>query len=100
MLGFVNCSTDLDDLYQVALLVDQLKHDDVQMRITAFGSLERIGKNCDVLVLLLFIFLFRLLSAAALGVDRTRDELIPFISGKVSNISIQSNLMSSVCRLC
>jgi serine/threonine-protein phosphatase 2A regulatory subunit A len=54
-------AADLDDLYQVALLVDQLKHDDVQLRIAAFSSVERI--------------------AAALGVDRTRDELIPFISG-------------------
>jgi hypothetical protein len=35
---------DGDDLYQVAILVDQLKHDDVQLRINAFNNLERIGK--------------------------------------------------------
>jgi serine/threonine-protein phosphatase 2A regulatory subunit A len=38
-----------------------MKHDDVQLRINAFKNLERI--------------------ALALGVDRTRDELVPFIAG-------------------
>lgn len=40
----VICEGDGDDLYQVAILVDQLKHDDVQLRINAFNNLERIGK--------------------------------------------------------
>ena len=35
--------TDPEDLYQVALLIDQLKHDDVQFRITALKSLKVIG---------------------------------------------------------
>jgi hypothetical protein len=34
---------DTEDLYQIALLVDQMKHDDVQLRINAFKNLERIG---------------------------------------------------------
>lgn len=33
-----------DDLYQVALLIDQLKHEDSQLRIHAINSLPRIGK--------------------------------------------------------
>lgn len=35
--------TESEDLYQVALLIDQLKHDDVQLRINAFKNLETIG---------------------------------------------------------
>lgn len=49
-----------EDLYQIALLIDQLKHDDVQLRINASKSLFRI--------------------ANALGPERTREELIPFLS--------------------
>lgn len=56
---------DTEDLYQIALLVDQMKHDDVQLRINAFKNLERI--------------------ALALGVDRTRDELVPFIADCVDD---------------
>lgn len=50
---------DPEDLYQVALLIDQLKHDDVQFRMNASRSLTVI--------------------AQALGPERTRDELVPFI---------------------
>jgi serine/threonine-protein phosphatase 2A regulatory subunit A len=56
---------DGDDLYQVAILVDQLKHDDVQQRVNAFSNLERI--------------------ASALGHERTRDELIPFIADSIED---------------
>ena len=49
-----------DDLYQVAMLIDQLKHDDTQMRINASKELVRVAK--------------------ALGPDRTRSDLIPFLS--------------------
>jgi serine/threonine-protein phosphatase 2A regulatory subunit A len=52
------------DLYQVALLIDQLKHDDVHFRVSASSNLARI--------------------AAALGPERTRDELIPFLCGEYS----------------
>lgn len=58
-------SGDGDDLYQVAILVDQLKHDDVQQRVNAFSNLERI--------------------ASALGHERTRDELVPFISDSIED---------------
>lgn len=39
---------DGDDLYQVAILVDQLKHDDVQQRVNAFSNLERIGTQIEI----------------------------------------------------
>jgi hypothetical protein len=32
-----------EDLYQIALLIDQLKHDDVQIRANASRSLTVIG---------------------------------------------------------
>lgn len=49
-----------EDLYQIALLIDQLKHDDLQLRLLASKSLCKIAK--------------------ALGPERTRDELIPFLT--------------------
>jgi len=52
--------SDSEDLYQIALLIDQLKHDDVQLRVNASSALVRI--------------------AQALGPERTRDELVPFLS--------------------
>jgi serine/threonine-protein phosphatase 2A regulatory subunit A len=48
-----------EDLYQIAILIDQLKHDDSTLRVNAANNLVRI--------------------ASALGPDRTRDELIPFL---------------------
>lgn len=48
------------DLFQIALLVDQLRHDDLHHRVTAVRSLVSI--------------------AIALGVERTREELIPFLN--------------------
>lgn len=36
---------DTEDLYQIALLVDQMKHDDVQLRINSFKNIERIGND-------------------------------------------------------
>ena len=49
-----------EDLYQVALLIDQLKHDDAQMRVNASKQLALIAR--------------------ALGAERTRNELIPFLT--------------------
>lgn len=49
-----------EDLYQIALLIDQLKHDDSQMRVTASKKLVPIAR--------------------ALGPERTRNELIPFLT--------------------
>lgn len=33
-----------EDLYQISLLIDQLKHDDVTLRANAYKDLQRIGK--------------------------------------------------------
>lgn len=48
-----------DDLYPLALLMDELKHDDVANRVVAMQKLDTI--------------------ALALSPERTRDELIPFL---------------------
>jgi len=49
----------MGDLYEIAMLIDQLKDDDVKLRVNAAGNLVRM--------------------AAVLGPDRTRNELIPYI---------------------
>jgi hypothetical protein len=38
--------SDPPDLYQVSLLIDQLRHDDAQMRINATKHLGNIGNGC------------------------------------------------------
>ncbi|KAG1552494.1 hypothetical protein G6F49_008662 [Rhizopus delemar] len=48
------------ELYPIAILVDELKNEDVQLRLNAIRNLSTI--------------------AMALGPQRTRDELIPFLS--------------------
>eukprot|EP01038_Epipyxis_sp_PR26KG_P008912 gene8912-12020_t len=58
-------NADSEDLYQIALLIDQLKHDDVQLRVTASKGIIQIAR--------------------ALGPERTRDELIPFLSESVDD---------------
>lgn len=50
-----------DELYPIAVLIDELKHDDVLLRLNAIHRLNTI--------------------ALALGADRTREELIPFLDG-------------------
>lgn len=51
---------DTDDkLYPLALLIDELKHDDVAVRLNAMNELPTISQ--------------------ALGIDRTRSELVPFL---------------------
>lgn len=52
-------ASETEDQYQIALLIDQLKHDDSSLRVNAANSLVRI--------------------ATALGPERTREELIPFL---------------------
>lgn len=52
---------DDQDLYPIAVLIDELKHDDVAVRLTAIKRLSTI--------------------ALALGAERARDELIPFLEG-------------------
>lgn len=49
------------ELYPIAVLVDELKNEDVQLRLNAIRNLGTI--------------------AMALGPQRTRDELIPFLNG-------------------
>lgn len=48
-----------DKLYPLALLIDELKHDDVAVRLNAMNELPTISQ--------------------ALGIERTRSELIPFL---------------------
>ncbi|KAG0672856.1 protein phosphatase 2A structural subunit [Kluyveromyces marxianus] len=55
-----NNSSSKEDLYPLALLMDELKHDDISNRVEAMKKLDTI--------------------ALALGTQRTRDELIPFLT--------------------
>lgn len=55
----VNENAENKDLYPLALLMDELKHDDISNRVEAMKKLDTI--------------------AVALGPQRTRDELIPFL---------------------
>lgn len=55
-----NEETD-ENLYPIAVLIDELKHEDVTLRLNAMRRLSTI--------------------ALALGPERTRDELIPFLEG-------------------
>ncbi|KAI7501507.1 protein phosphatase PP2A regulatory subunit A [Hortaea werneckii] len=54
-----------DELYPIAVLIDELKHDDVLLRLNAIRRLSTI--------------------ALALGPERTRDELIPFLDESVED---------------
>ena len=51
-----------DDTAAVQSIINQLKHDDCQVRTKATGRLTTV--------------------AAALGPERTRNELLPFLQGK------------------
>ena len=55
-----------DELYPIAVLIDELKHDDVMLRLNAIHRLNTI--------------------ALALGAERTRDELIPFLDGTLPRL--------------
>lgn len=50
-----------EELYPIAILIDELRHDDVSLRLNAIKRLNTI--------------------ALALGPQRTREELIPFLDG-------------------
>ncbi|KAI9891360.1 MAG: Polyamine N-acetyltransferase 1 [Vezdaea aestivalis] len=54
-----------DELYPIAVLIDELKHEDVLLRLNAIHRLSTI--------------------ALALGADRTRDELIQFLDESVED---------------
>ncbi|CRG85787.1 protein phosphatase 2 (formerly 2A), regulatory subunit A [Talaromyces islandicus] len=57
--------TESDELYPIAVLIDELKHEDVLLRLNAIHRLSTI--------------------ALALGPERTRDELIPFLDDSVED---------------
>lgn len=57
--------TSEDALYPIAVLIDELKHDDVSLRLNAIRRLSTI--------------------ALALGPDRTRDELVPFLDESIDD---------------
>jgi serine/threonine-protein phosphatase 2A regulatory subunit A len=52
---------DQESLYPIAVLIDELKHEDIQLRLNSIRRLSTI--------------------AVALGVERSRNELIPFLNG-------------------
>lgn len=58
-------------LYPFAVLIDELKHDDVALRLNAIRRLSTI--------------------ALALGVERTRDELVPFLDGGITTMESVSS---------
>ncbi|OAA68146.1 protein phosphatase 2a 65kd regulatory sububit [Niveomyces insectorum RCEF 264] len=60
-----NAPSATDELYPIAVLIDELKHDDVLLRLNAIHRLSTI--------------------ALALGAERTRDELIPFLDESVED---------------
>ena len=63
-------------LYPVAILIDELKNEDIQLRLNSIRRLSTI--------------------ALALGADRTRDELIPFLNG--GHCGRMDHHRSPVCR--
>ncbi|XP_046554169.1 serine/threonine-protein phosphatase 2A 65 kDa regulatory subunit A alpha isoform-like isoform X1 [Haliotis rubra] len=54
-----------DSLYPIAVLIDELRNEDVQLRLNSIKKLSTI--------------------ALALGVERTRSELIPFLTGDLQD---------------
>ncbi|KAE8556693.1 hypothetical protein EYB25_001396 [Talaromyces marneffei] len=61
----MDSTAESDELYPIAVLIDELKHDDVLLRLNAIHRLSTI--------------------ALALGPERTRDELIPFLDDSVED---------------
>lgn len=69
-----------DELYPIAVLIDELKHDDVLLRLNAIHRLNTI--------------------ALALGAERTRDELIPFLDGRLQLGKQDSTGTDNAHRIC
>ncbi|KAK9460487.1 armadillo-type protein [Lipomyces oligophaga] len=61
----MDTSSTSDDLYPIAVLIDELKHEDVTLRLNAIRRLSTI--------------------ALALGPERTRAELIPFLEDSLED---------------
>ena len=59
-------ASDSDSTREVQIIINQIKHDDTQVRVQAMGKLKKV--------------------ADVLGVDRTKSELIPFLKGSFSFI--------------
>ena len=55
----------MSELYPIAVLIDELKNDDIAIRIAAVKRLSTI--------------------ALALGPERTRDELVPFLDESIDD---------------
>ena len=70
-----------DSLYPIAVLIDELRNEDVQV----FGSLPKIEKSDPEILSQLRLNSIKKLStiALALGVERTRSELIPFLTDTI-----------------
>lgn len=56
-------SMEEDELHPISVLVEELNHEEVGLRLNAIRRISTI--------------------ALALGVERTRNELIPFLTGSV-----------------
>jgi len=74
-----------DSLYPVAILIDELKNEDIQLRLNSIRRLSTI--------------------ALALGAERTREELIPFLNGGSALLTQRSvqrlpPARARVCRAC
>jgi hypothetical protein len=63
-----------DENYPIQVLIDELKNEDIQLRLNSIRKLSTIAR--------------------ALDAKRTRDELIPFISGNHIEISLQGSYNS------
>jgi len=57
----MNAEEGNEALYPIAVLIDELKNDDISLRLNAIKRISTI--------------------ALALGAERTREELIPFLDG-------------------
>ncbi|OLY78399.1 Protein phosphatase PP2A regulatory subunit A [Smittium mucronatum] len=61
----VDAVANLDEVYPIAVLIDELKHEDLALRLNAIKSISTIS--------------------LALGEKRTRDELIPFLDESIDD---------------
>ncbi|KAL7676879.1 hypothetical protein ACOME3_003127 [Neoechinorhynchus agilis] len=61
--GNVESSNNRDELYPIAVLIDELRNEDLQLKLNSIRGISTI--------------------AAALGPERTRAELMPFLSDSV-----------------
>ena len=66
-----------DSLYPVAILIDELKNEDIQLRLNSIRRLSTI--------------------ALALGAERTREELIPFLNGNAFTPRLSARACSQPC---